>query len=347
MKNTSLKKVWSKLRSSPLFRFIIGLFLSGLFLYLSVRNVNIQEAWEAITEANYFIVGIALISVGINLLGKSIRWKILLGIPGEAIKLSKVTMSFLTGKMLNTFFPIGIGEVSRVIVIGAMGPGYAFVLGTLAVEKVLDLISYALVFIIVLFSIQLPEWIGHSGYALIIFTIVLAIVFLVIIYQRDRVITSLERIIQIFPQRVESFFKDHIITGLASLDVFLNGSDVLKITFLTALIWGTATLTNHILFIAFGIDLPITASVLLLIALQAGISIPALPGSIGVFEYICVLTLGYYGIDEATALSYGILLHAVVYLPLIIGGLLSFWLLQLGYSDVGQLQASRSNHIEG
>jgi hypothetical protein len=57
---------------------------------------------------------------------------------------------------------------------------------------------------------------------------------------------------------------------------------------------------------------------------------PSLPGRVDVFKYVCALALKSYGIDPATALSYGILLHVIVYIPVIAGGLPSLWVLPVG-----------------
>jgi uncharacterized membrane protein YbhN (UPF0104 family) len=104
---------------------------------------------------------------------------------------------------------------------------------------------------------------------------------------------------------------------------------VLRLVLWTTSIWGLAILNNHFTLLALGIHLPITASMLILVGLQAGISLPAIPGTIGLFEYICVLALSLFGIDQSLALSYGILLHAIVLVPSTIAGMISFWVLGL------------------
>jgi hypothetical protein len=71
------------------------------------------------------------------------------------------------------------------------------------------------------------------------------------------------------------------------------------------------------------------ASVLVLVTLQAGIAIPSVPGRIGVFEYICVVTLVFLGVDETLAFSFGVVLHALVMLPVVLSGALLFWVLGL------------------
>jgi uncharacterized membrane protein YbhN (UPF0104 family) len=77
-------------------------------------------------------------------------------------------------------------------------------------------------------------------------------------------------------------------------------------------------------------------------ALQAGISIPSIPGKIGIFEYICVLSLVAFKVDPARAFSYGILLHAIVLLPTTILGLIFFWRLGLKRPETSLLEISEA-----
>ena len=57
---------------------------------------------------------------------------------------------------------------------------------------------------------------------------------------------------------------------------------------------------------------------------------PSSPGSIGVFHYLSVLTLGLFGVEHELALGYGVLLHLVTYLPPSLLGLV--YLGRSGYS---------------
>ena len=53
---------------------------------------------------------------------------------------------------------------------------------------------------------------------------------------------------------------------------------------------------------------------------MSGVSIPPLPGNLGVFPYLCTLVLSLFGVDRETSLAYGLVLQGVVYLPLILLG---------------------------
>ena len=107
-------------------------------------------------------------------------------------------------------------------------------------------------------------------------------------------------------------------------------SGLFQVSFWTAVSWGTAILNNFLVLLALKIYLPWTASLLVLIILQAGISIPSVPGKIGIFEYMCVLGLSVFGIGQVSASSYGIVLHVIVLFPTTLLGMVFFWLLGLG-----------------
>jgi glycosyltransferase 2 family protein len=325
----------SKWGNSKILRLLIGLLLSVFSLVFSFRNVNITDALSAIRNTDLLFISFAFLAVCISLIIKVLRWKILLQTPGKTIRFLDVLMPFLVAKIINLFIPASLGEASRVFAFRGkkQPPEHAFLVGTLAIEKWLDLFSFALLFLILVFSIQLPHWLGRSGYFFVFITILLTLLLIFTTYRRHWILSAIERIYILLPQRVASFINRHLISGLSSLDIFFNGSITLKLISLSVIIWLIAALINQFMFLALHIRLPFTAPILLMIALQVGISLPSLPASIGVFEFICILTLGFFGIDETTALSFGILLHLIAYLPVIIGGLFSFWIIQLGLSQ--------------
>lgn len=324
-----MRSALSRFLSSLYFRVGAGLVISAVTLYLAVRNVDFRDVRRVIYQADLRFACLALVSVGFTLSLKIQRWRVLLGAAGGHIDFVKVCLSFLSAQMLNAFFPLRVGEISRISVIGAMGLSHAFVLGTIAVEKVLDLIAFASFLLALLLLVPLPEWMGGSGYGFMALTLLIALMVYIIAFHRGRVVSALDRVIERFPDRVRGFAAEHLRAGFSSLDVLRSRTEFLKLALGTAFIWSVAALTNYLVLLSLGIPVPLEASLLILIALQAGITVPALPGRIGIFEYICVLALGVFGVERTIALSYGILLHVIVFLPVIILGLISFWYLQL------------------
>ena len=329
-----MKQFILRLYSSFFIRIGLAIAISLVSLYLALRNISLQEVGESLKQANYWYVALALVSVGINTLAKTSRWMVLMKPRRQHLNYYQVLKSLLIGQSLNNLYPGRVGDLSRAYVVGSQGPGRTFVLGTLGIEKVVEMFSYAVLFVILLLLIPLPDWVSSSGYTFAIIAVFVTIGVMLVTYQRGLVIRILERISGHFPERLQTYSKPRLRAGIDSLEVLQNNTDLLKLGLWSAIVWGTALLNNHLALLALNIHLPLTASLLVLIALQAGISIPSVPGRFGIFEYICVLALGVYGIDQATAFSYGILLHAIVMLPTTLLGLLFFASSGLSREDI-------------
>ena len=89
--------------------------------------------------------------------------------------------------------------------------------------------------------------------------------------------------------------------------------------------WSMAALTNYLTFLALGIEAPFLAALLLLAALHLGVAVPSSPGRIGVFHYICILSLSLFSVDRNLALSYGLVLHLIVFAPMMSLGVWFLW----------------------
>jgi hypothetical protein len=56
-----------------------------------------------------------------------------------------------------------------------------------------------------------------------------------------------------------------------------------------------------------------------------GVAVPSLPGRVGVFEGLCIVTLALYGVEREAAFAVGLVLHMVVFVPPILLGLYYAW----------------------
>lgn len=309
-----MKHRLTKIVSSPFIRIGVPVVISLVSLYLALKDVALDDVLEALSNTDVRFIVLVLITVMVNTFAKAARWKALMRPGGHNVSYFQAIKSLLVGHTLNLLYPGRVGDLSRAYEIGGLGLGRTFVLGTVVVEKILDMLSYAFLFIYLLFLIPLPGWVSDSGYAFTGVALIVSFATIIIAFQRDLVMRIVERITDLFPERIKTYTNTRFRSGITSLDVLQNKTDVLILGLLSALVWATAILNNHLTLLAFDISLPLSASLLILIALQVGITIPSVPGRFGVFQYICVLALGVFGVDQATAFSYGILLHIIVIL---------------------------------
>ncbi len=324
-----MKRAAARIFSSRITQILIGLVVGCLCLYLALRGVSWAEVQQTIRKADPFFIALAFGVTAVNIALKILRWQVQLKPDGQNIRASAISTSFLSAQMLNAVVPIRLGEVQRIYVIGGSGSTHGFVLGTIVAEKFLDMLAYAGLIGILLLSVPLPKWMGGSVTALVWITLIQAALLFILALKRDTFLQWVEKLSRHFSVRIREFLLKNVHTGFASLAVFRQPASAMKLSLVTASIWSAAVLANYWVLQALDIQAPLAASLLVLVAVQAGISLPSLPGKIGVFELTCILALEIFGVSRANALSYGILLHAVVFIPILVPGLISFLYLQI------------------
>jgi uncharacterized protein (TIRG00374 family) len=89
---------------------------------------------------------------------------------------------------------------------------------------------------------------------------------------------------------------------------------------LTAFMTVGAVSTNLLVFRAFDLQVPLITGLALLVVLQVGTTVVSVPGNVGVFHYLTVLTLGAVNVPRSDALAVAVVLHAVSIGPKILLG---------------------------
>jgi uncharacterized protein (TIRG00374 family) len=77
-------------------------------------------------------------------------------------------------------------------------------------------------------------------------------------------------------------------------------------------------------------DMPITfrGALLVMSMVNLGVLIPSSPGGLGLFQFFCVSSLTFLGVDQPSATAYSVLIHLCQFIPVTIIGLL--WLPRFG-----------------
>jgi len=310
-------------RRGRVLRIALGVLVSILTIYLALRDVDLAQVGQALLAADAGWVGLALLSVVVNVLAKAYRWRLMM--PGY--NFGRLLLALLAGAMLNYYVPARLGDFSRAYAAGSPGAGRAYALGTVLLEKVFDLVAYALLFVLLLLLIPLPEWASQPGLVFVLAALAGVGATGLVAYRRGYLLAQAERWLTRLPQSWQTFARSRLQAGLHSLDALRGKWALTGLSFWSAVIWLAALATNQFMLQALDLDLPWTASLLVLVVLQVGITVPSVPGRIGIFEYLCILALAVFGVARAPALTYGIILHGVVLIPTTLAGLVAIWLL--------------------
>jgi len=269
-------------------------------------------------------VALALALVLVSPLARAARWKLLYHPDQKGLSCFRLAEVLLIGQMLNIVVPARLGEVARIYFVGKTR-SRARTLGTIAVEKWLDILMLLLLVLLVSIFVSLPPWFRDSRLSLVIFATAFLSVALILSYGKDRLLTLVESVSHFLPEGWQG--RIHRATGMAlgSLDVLRSPWVGLKLQGWSLLIWVLSILVNYMAFLALGLPLPFAAAVFLVVVLQVGGAVPSAPGKLGIFHYLCTLALGVFGLEKGAALGYAVLLYFVVFGPPSLLGALFLW----------------------
>jgi uncharacterized protein (TIRG00374 family) len=315
-------QVWGRegLHTGHRLRLILSTAVGLLLLALAFRGIEWHQVGRAVAGANHPLLALALGTVLLTTLAKAARWRLLFPQEYGRPRLSKLFPVLLIGQTVNAVLPARLGEIARAYLIGEIeGVDKAQALSTVMVEKALDALMLLLLVALLFVFMPLPGWLGRSG---ILVSGLLAVVLLLVIlaaYRSKGTPSALRRFLSWIPG-IHRFDLERRLGAFIAVFSFQFSAFSWSV-----FVWAMAALTNYVTFLALGIEVPFLAALFLLVALHLGVTVPSSPGRVGVFHYICVLSLSLFSVDRSLALSYGLVLHLIVFAPMMSLGAWFLW----------------------
>jgi len=325
----------------------LGTLISLVFLWLTFRQVDWRNTWMTIEHANIWLLAVALLTVILATLIRAERWRLMFFPDHRRLRLTKFLSVFLVGQVINAVIPVRLGEVARAYLVGEIEQvSKAHALWTTVLDKVLDSLTLLAFLLLLSFVVPLPAWLQQAGWILSGgLAIVLAILLLGAMYQ-----DSTLRLVAAFEARHPWTARARVGRLLravfASLRLVRTPALALGLAGWSLAAFLVAAATNWIAALALGLRLPLSASLLLLAVLQisAVVPLPTSPGRVGLFHYLCVITLQIFGVQRDVALGYGLILHFLTYLPMAVGGPLCLWLENYDWRGLSRLLRDDEAH---
>lgn len=282
---------------------------------------------DSLKRVNIFLLIFGVLLYVSTYFFRGIRWKMLLQTvkPIDTIKMTKFV---IIGFMCNNILPARLGEFARALVISNReGISARASFASVILERVFDGAVIVLFLSVILAIHPFPDWVQRMGVlsGILFFG---AFIILIMISHKG----------EIYLEKIRDKFTSGIINkGCAFCLKFVHGLETLKerrqiyaVTGLSAFIWGLEALNYYIIMRGVGLNLPFAAAVFTLVVANLGIMIPSSPGNIGTMQYFCILALSIYSISKTSALAYSLVLHAEIYFPITILGIV--FLSQTGLS---------------
>lgn len=313
----------------------LGFGISFVFLYFAVRGQDFGRIGDALRGASYIWLIPALVAYFIGVGVRSVRWHYLLrtvqDIPPRRI-FPVVTIGF----MANNVLPFRAGEVVRAYALSARYQvRKSAALATIAIERIFDGLTMLLFMLVASLSIALTSdlrWVAFSASVLFpLLTLMLAL-FVFAPGLRD---WAIDLSVRLLPGRVGSRVEQMAHSFFEGLGILKRRQDLVLVALTSLLAWLLEA--SMYLLIAQGFDLDVAPLAILMVTAVANLAtlIPSSPGYVGPFETGVLLVLnGALGIERELALSYAIVVHAALYFPVTILGLVFWWRESLSWRDV-------------
>jgi len=128
-----------------------------------------------------------------------------------------------------------------------------------------------------------------------------------------------------FPQRLTDRVIPLLGSFIGGIRMSSKGGHIAAVLASSLAVWIFCVIPVDLVLRGFGIHLPITASMFILVLLVFAVMVPASPGFIGTYHYACFKGLSAFGIAESQAVSVALVIHSTAFFPVILAGAYHLW----------------------
>jgi uncharacterized protein (TIRG00374 family) len=313
----------------------LGVAISVVFMSIALQGLDLEQFWSIVRTANYWwiIPGVSVYFLAV--LARTWRWRYMLRHIAD-IPVLRLFPIVVIGYMGNNVYPARAGEVLRSYVLRRKeGVPISASLATVVLERLFDgLIMLLFVFVTLPFAPLPPSYANFiTGFSVLFIAALIAFLLLAARPQAMSNIYSwfVDNIIPVrFRSRVHGVF-DSFIEGLQSLR---SPRDLLLIFASSSVIWLTETAKYWFVMHAFPFTVPFTVLMLMTAIVNLFTTLPSTPGYVGTFDVPGIAVLTAYGVVQAIATGYTLVLHVALWLPITLLG--AFFMLHehLGWRDM-------------
>jgi uncharacterized protein (TIRG00374 family) len=304
----------------PKGRTILGFAISALFLYLAVRNVEWGMVLSGLKDIDLIYFVLTIVCLFVSIFFRALLWKNLLRFK-KKVSLLHAFEAIIIGYMGNNVLPFRMGELVRAYAMSKKeGLSKSLSLASIVLERILDVLSLLIFFAALFLSVQLADWLVMSGAVVLAFLILMVVLVYLAAADAWRFSSLLTKLLRHFPATISHQAERITQSFIQGLALIKNGAQVIEVIFLSLMVWSVWAGGIYFCLKAFHLELPLTAPLLLVVVINMGVMIPSSPGFIGVFQYLCVVSLSFFAVPKETALGFSVLLHAIQYVPMTLLG---------------------------
>ena len=315
---------------------IVGLLVSLFFLWLALRDLELDHVLAALRGASYGWLIPAVAVYFVSVWFRAWRWGFLLR-SSKQVSTNRLFPIVVIGYMGNDILPFRLGEVLRAYVLWRKeGINVGTTLTTAVLERLFDGLTMVLFVLIGLLFVPMSTFLSRlvAVASAAFFGALAAFLFLA---ARPALLRQVADVLigRLAPARLRPPLMGFVEGVIAGLESLRSGRDVLTLFGMTVWVWVIETFKYWLVSFAFDLHLPYVGILLMGGAVNLLTALPSLPGYVGTFE-LGIKILEGIGAPAAAAGSYVLVLHAILLVPVTLLGLVFMGVEGVRWSEVGK-----------
>jgi uncharacterized protein (TIRG00374 family) len=293
---------------------ILGYTLATACLIWVLHDFHLMQWLRELSRVDWKWVAIGMgfdvLSYGVQ----ALRWKWLLS-PFGKVKLTHTIRAVYAGLFANLVFPLRPGELLRsYIVSDAEDIRLGRVLGSVGVERLVDLVIATASLAVVSLLVDLPQRFRRVADTLGIITLVLLGIVVVIIYYLE---VKLSQNPEYYTGRR---MPGKLMRALLGLHAMGTAPTFYAAVFASLLMPACQVLGLWAMMKAYNLQLPFLAAIVVLLIINLGVSLPNAPANFGSYQLFCVLGLSVFNLQTPTAKGFSFFAFLALTIPFIFLG---------------------------
>jgi len=321
-------------------QFAVGIVISAICVWLSMREVDLAKVWAALRHANYLgFLAVMVITIAAFWV-RAVRWRFFVR-AGRPVPTASLFSATMIGFMANNVLPFRLGEFVRPWALGRREQlSKSMLLATIVVERAIDMLTLLAIFGAALLVAPIAENTSAGrlvqGGARILLVLSVALTVFVVAAERNRALAL--GLLRFVPEAMRARSGRLLERFLDGFALFRDLGRLLQVFVLSFVMFLSFAVALWITAWSLGIAVPWYAGLVLLVVTAIGIMVPAAPGYVGTLNVACTAGLALYHVGQTPASAFGWFYFFSQWLPITAVGL--FFLNREGLSlrSLGQAQ---------
>ncbi len=343
-----MRKHWGKA--------LVGLGVSALLLWWTLRGVDFAAVWTQIEDADFWLLGAAVFVATSSFLIRALRWKVLLSPVKADTSLRARWSAVAIGGMGNNLLPARLGEFARAYAFSRMETVSASAaLGSIVVERAFDSLVLLLFLVVPVLMPGFPAAGALStGFGAVVLRLAVSLVGVLIVALGIMAVWP-ARFVRVTSRVVTAVLPHAVARPLVGmLEAFLDSVKLLRSPgkLLLAFVWSVAlwaygSFSFWLAMKAFGIHASVMSACFTQAAVGIGVALPSAPGFLGPWQFAAKFALSnVFGASVGRSVAFAFGYYIGGWIPITVIGLWYAWRLGLSYGEVEQAEERVEGAIE-